>query len=238
MAVVLVRVASAWRIPLSLLSQATMALVSPTSWARSRTLRLARASLQRSWQMAGWQWWQSSVCFSRLGFAQICPRFFNMLFGRRVVSWLYKFCEQQDGVLSNQVLACRSILNKFGVIMRMGELMYIYIYRYCIDFLERRVWSFFSLLLLHWRMDWLAQLGETGASTLPLHCVQAGRSPRLLATSLERRPVTHPSTQQRSWVCRTQSGFGILLVWAQTRMRLPSSAVVPWRSSTVALSAS
>ena len=33
-------------------------------------------------------------------------------------------------------------------------------------------------------MDWLAQLGETGASTLPLLCVRAGRSPRLLATSL------------------------------------------------------
>ena len=41
-------------------------------------------------------------------------------------------------------------------------------------------------------MDWLAQLGETGASTLPLHCVQAGRSPRLLATSLE-RPTSYSS---------------------------------------------
>ena len=87
----------------------------------------------------------------------------------------------------------------------------------------------------HRRMDWLALLGETGACTLLLLCVLAV-SPRLLVTSLEERPPAMPaSTQQRSWACRSQSDFGIRLVWAQTRMRLPSSAVVPSRSSMAVL---
>ena len=85
---------------------------------------LARASLQRSWQMAGWQWWQSSVCFSRLGFAQICPRFFNMLFGRRVVSWLSLVNHRMEScqIKYLQDLARRSVLNTIGVQVRTWDM--------------------------------------------------------------------------------------------------------------------